>query len=229
LKQPLQRISLTDRTPADSFTAKDHHPMTDANHDDRWLKEENPDLFLILHALAGEAECLERLEREGRGLALFTLALAGNKKALAALEKGGDLELDYVYGLAVNCQQGGWLAERHPDVYAVFEAVRGDGGPLRRLKGKKPGLTKLARLVRAAARTDDVERALRDGGGAADIGCLVGEMHLDRGEFARAVEAFTRALAVAPTPDALEGRSRAYRGLAALDERRAREMKRSAS
>jgi hypothetical protein len=197
--------------------------MTDAIADDRWLKEDNPDLFLILHALAGAADALARLEREGRGLALFTLALAGNRKALAGLEKGGDLELDYVHGLAVNCQQAGWLQHRHPELYAVFEAVKGDERPLRRLKGRKPGLTKLARLVRASAKTDDAERSLADGG-AADIGCLVGEMHLERREFARAVEAFTRAIIVAPTPDALEGRAKAYRGLAALDDRRAREL-----
>jgi tetratricopeptide (TPR) repeat protein len=201
--------------------------MTTTDADDRWLKEDNPDLFLIVHALAGDADALARLEREGRGLALFTLALAGNKKALAALDKGGDLELDYVHGLAVNCRQGGWLLERHPELYAVFEAVKGDEGPLRRLKGKKPGLTKLARLVRAAKLDDGERTGGESGDGPADIGCLVGEMHLGRGEFARAVEAFTRAIAVAPTPDALEGRARAYRGLAALDERRAREVERA--
>src|SRR5260370_40269799 len=159
--------------------------MTDAIADDRWLKEDNPDLFLILHALAGDADALARLEREGRGLALFTLGLAGNKKALAALARGGDLELDYVHGLAVNCQQSGGLQERHPELHAVFEAVKGDGGPLRRLKGKKPGLTKLARLVRAAAKADDAERSMADGGGAADIGCLVCEMRIHRRELAR--------------------------------------------
>src|SRR5438445_156873 len=131
--------------------------MTDTNTSDAWLKNDNPDLYLILHALAGDADALGRLEREGRGLALFTLALAGNKKALVALEKETDLELDYVHGLAVNCQQCGWLTERHPELYAVFEAIKGDEGPLRRLKGKKPGLTKLARLVRAA-KLDDAER-----------------------------------------------------------------------
>src|SRR5947209_15283526 len=95
--------------------------MTTKNADDTWLREDNPDLYLMLHALAGDADALHRLEREGRGLALFTLALAGNKKALTALEKGGDLELDYVHGLATNCQQSGWLAEHHPELHAVFE------------------------------------------------------------------------------------------------------------
>jgi hypothetical protein len=202
--------------------------MTASNIDD-WLKDDNPDLYAILHALAGDADALQRLEREGRGLALFTLALAGNRKALAALERGGDLELDYVHGLAVNCQQGGWLAERHPELHAVFEAIKGDERPLRRLKGKKPGLSKLARLVRAAAQAEDERATGEFEGGAADVGCLVGEMHLGKGEFARAIEAFTRSLAVSPTADAFEGRARAYRGLAAEDERRARELKRDAS
>jgi hypothetical protein len=197
-----------------------------ANNADDWLKDDNPDLYFILHAAAGDTDALWRLEREGRGLALFALALAGNRKALAALERGGDLELDYIQGLAVNCQQIGWLAERHPELHAVFESIKGDERPLRRLKGKKPGLTKLARLVRAATTTDDAERAARDfDGGAADVGCLVGEMHLGKGEFARAVDAFTRSLAVSPTVDAFEGRAKAYRGLAAEDERRARELK----
>ena len=197
--------------------------MTATNADDAWLKDDNPDLYLILHTLAGDADALGRLEREGRGLALFTLVLAGNKKALAALQTGGDLELDYVHGLAHNCQQSGWLAERHPELHGVFEAIKGDEGPLRRLKGKKPGLIKLARLVRAAAKSDDALTEASSGG-AADVGCLVGEMHLSKGEYARAVEAFTRSLVVSPTPDAFEGRAKAYRGLAALDEQRARAL-----
>src|ERR1043165_8018873 len=88
--------------------------MPGTKTDDSWLKEDNPDLYLILRAQAGDSDALLRLESEGRGLALFALAMAGNRKAQAVLEGGGDLELDYVYGLAVNCQQSGWLAERHP-------------------------------------------------------------------------------------------------------------------
>jgi hypothetical protein len=59
----------------------------------------------------------------------------------------------------------------------------------------------------------------------ADTACLVGEVHLGRGEYHRAIEAFSRALAVRPTADAYEGRARAYRALAAADERFARELR----
>ena len=39
--------------------------MTETDTDDRWLKEDNPDIFLILHALTGDADALARLEHEG--------------------------------------------------------------------------------------------------------------------------------------------------------------------
>ncbi len=55
-------------------------------------------------------------------------------------------------------------------------------------------------------------------GAAADVGCLIGEMHLHNDEFDKAVEAFSRAVETNPTADAYEGRARAYRALAALDE-----------
>src|SRR5436190_14938477 len=188
---------------------------------DTWLKAENADLYWMLRALTGDADALMRLESEGRGLALFTRALTGDKKALAALDEGGDLELDYVHGLAENCQQCGWLAERHPVLHAVFEAIKGDEGPLRHLKEKKPGLTKLARLVRGAREVTPKLTAASP----ADVGCLVAEMHLSKGEYVKAIEAFTRALETAPTPDAYEGRARAYRALADADELRAAELK----
>ena len=130
----------------------------------------------------------------------------------------------------MNCQQAGWLAENHPALHAVFEAVKGDEGPLRRLKGKKPGLLKLARTVRAAGKGGDAEDAGTGpaaDGSAADMSCLVGELHLKKGEFGKAVEAFTRSLVAKPTTDAFEGRAKAYRGLAADDERRARELNKS--
>jgi Plasmid pRiA4b ORF-3-like protein len=59
----------------------------------------------------------------------------------------------------------------------------------------------------------------------ADTACLVGEVHLERGEYHKAVEAFSRALTGRPTADAYEGRARAYRALAAADERFARELR----
>ncbi len=58
----------------------------------------------------------------------------------------------------------------------------------------------------------------------ADAACLVGELHLKRGEYQKAVEAFSRAIENHPTADAYQGRAQAYRGLAADDEREAEVM-----
>jgi hypothetical protein len=60
----------------------------------------------------------------------------------------------------------------------------------------------------------------------ADTACLVAEMHLSKGEYRKAIEAFSRALAVQPTVDAYQGRARAYRALAEADERAARRLRR---
>ena len=63
---------------------------------------------------------------------------------------------------------------------------------------------------------------------AADVSLLIGEMHLKEGEYAKAIEAFTRAIENNPkAADEYEGRARAYRALAARDDRRAREMRAS--
>ncbi len=63
-------------------------------------------------------------------------------------------------------------------------------------------------------------------GAAADVSLLIGEMHLKNCEYGRAVEAFTRAIEANPrASDEYEGRARAYRALAAEDERRARELR----
>ena len=63
-----------------------------------------------------------------------------------------------------------------------------------------------------------------DGSSAADAACLVGEMHLGKGDYTRAVEAFTRAIENTPTADAYEGRAKAYRRLAEADEKVARKL-----
>jgi hypothetical protein len=59
---------------------------------------------------------------------------------------------------------------------------------------------------------------------AADVSCLIGELHLSKGDYPKAVEAFSRAIETRPTPDAHGGRARAYRALAARDERRAQDL-----
>jgi hypothetical protein len=59
------------------------------------------------------------------------------------------------------------------------------------------------------------------GEAAADVSCLIGALHLRKGDYTQAVEAFTRAIESRPTPDAYRGRATAYRGLADADEREA--------
>jgi len=66
------------------------------------------------------------------------------------------------------------------------------------------------------------------GSSAADAACLVGELHLSKGDYQMAVEAFTRAIENHPTADVYQGRAKAYRGLAEQDERKAQEMRRDA-
>jgi hypothetical protein len=58
---------------------------------------------------------------------------------------------------------------------------------------------------------------------AADAAVLVGEMHLGHGDYAKAIAAFTQAIENSPTADAYQGRAKAYRSLAELDDQKARE------
>jgi Plasmid pRiA4b ORF-3-like protein len=59
----------------------------------------------------------------------------------------------------------------------------------------------------------------------ADAACLVGELHLSRGDYPNAIAAFTRAIENGSTVDAYEGRARAYRALAEADERQADQLR----
>jgi hypothetical protein len=58
---------------------------------------------------------------------------------------------------------------------------------------------------------------------AAEAAVLVGELHLRKGDYAKAIAAFTQAIENGPTTDAYQGRADAYRGLAEQDEEKARE------
>jgi hypothetical protein len=62
------------------------------------------------------------------------------------------------------------------------------------------------------------------GDAAADMSCLIGEMHLRKADYTKAIEAFGRAIEVRPTADAFLGRAKAYRALAARDETATRGM-----
>ena len=122
-------------------------------------------------------------------------------------------------------------------MYLLFEAIKGDDAARRRLKRRKAHLARLAEAVaglylhyQQEGPPEEPEPAADGAQGlagpaAADVGCLIGELHLSKGDYERAVEAFTRSLESEPTADAYEGRALAYRALAERDERHATELR----
>lgn len=93
-------------------------------------------------------------------------------------------------------------------------------------KGKYPKVTK--RIGKGPFGLGKARQQSRSDFGkdeGADTACLVGEVHLKKGEYQKAIEAFTRAIESRPTADAYEGRAKAYRALAAVDEREAEGLK----
>jgi hypothetical protein len=204
--------------------------------DDGWLQRECPEAWHMLRAIEGDDAAFDWLKAKGAALYLFTKAVAGDRRAAAALVPGHGLHLDDLFGMICHYDLAHWLGERHPELYLLFEAIKGDDGARRRLKRRKAHLARLAESVAGLyqhyqedgpAEEPDPPPATGPIGGAtaADVGCLIGELHLSKGDYDRAVEAFTRSLEGEPTADAYEGRARAYRGLAERDERRAREIR----
>jgi hypothetical protein len=172
---------------------------------------------------------MRRLEGRGEALRLLPHAFRGDRHAYAALRACDRLELDALCATLLTTEPPAGLAERHPELQLLLEGVRGSELALHRLQRKKPGLGKLARYLRdvcggAEAMADASNGAITDDT-AADVGLLVGEQHLRDGRYSRALAAFSRAIEVEPTPDAFEGRARAYRGLADEDERRAEALR----
>src|SRR5262249_46207715 len=105
-------------------------------------------------------------------------------------------------------------------LHTLFEAIKGDEAAAARLRKQKSPhvrlLPKFREVHERFLRRSDSAEALQ--GHAAEVGCLIGEMHLRQGEYEKAIEAFTRALETQNAPDLYEGRARAYRGLAERDE-----------
>jgi hypothetical protein len=96
------------------------------------------------------------------------------------------------------------------------------------IEGKLPKVTKRAGPnppPLSKKETVAEENNLLSVSAVADTACLIGEMHLKKGAYAKAVEAFSRALAAGPMADAYEGRAKAYRLLAAEDDRSAQRYK----
>jgi len=196
---------------------KKQHPSAPS-----WLEQAYPQMHYLVLALDGDRGAVAWLEANSHGVARFTHALAGEPKALAAIQNGAAEELDDLFEVIDNEDLTAWLAERRPELRLLFDAIRGDDDATARLKSKKAAYAKLVPTFR-----DVHERFLRrtvgpheltEGGTVADMGCLIGEMHLRQAEYEKAIEAFSRAIDTQPAPDLFEGRARAYRGLAERDE-----------
>src|SRR5436309_23984 len=184
----------------------------------------------LLEALDGSKEALAWLEAHRHGLAVFARALHNGRKALDNLRAMPPAEWDQLFELVCNDGLARALEEKHADVHQLFEAVKGDDDALAHLQRKRPSYGKLAATVREFHETyllAGAEEAAGDcipSSAAADVGCLIGEMHLRKGDYHKAIEAFTRAIENQPTADAYEGRARAYQALAAVDEQKALEL-----
>ena len=187
-----------------------------------WLEQAYPQMHYLVLALDGEPAAVAWLESNSHGVARFTHALAGEREALAGLQNGQADELDDLFEVIDNEDLTSWLAERRPELRLLFDAIRGDDGAAANLKTRKPSYARLVPALKSVherflARTASPHE-LTEGGAQADVGCLIGEMHLRQSEYEKAIEAFSRAIDTQPAPDLFEGRARAYRGLAERDE-----------
>jgi tetratricopeptide (TPR) repeat protein len=199
-----------------------------------WLEQAYPQMHYLLLALDGDERAGRWLAANSRGVALLTKALNGEARALAELEHGG-IDLDDLFEVIDNEDLVKWLEQRQPLLHLLFEAIQGDDRAAGQLERKKAAFAGVVRPFRRAHEAflqknqngnGILEGGIIEDGAAADMGCLIGEMHLRQGEHEKAVEAFTRAIESQPAADLYEGRARAYRGLAERDEVRAREMRR---
>lgn len=187
-----------------------------------WLEQAFPQIHYLLLALDGEELASRWLAENSHGVALLTRALSGEKQALTGLENGHGADLDDLFELIENEDLAGWLHERRPEVHLFFQAIKGDENARLHLEHRKPIFAKLVPTLRKV-HGRFLERSQNGGSlmeedAMADMGCLIGELHLRQGEFEKAVEAFTRAIETHPAPDLYEGRARAYRALAERDD-----------
>ena len=177
---------------------------------DQWLEENHPALFYTTRALDGDRKALRWLEGNTTALYHLCRAMGGDKTATDALLAADPVERDLIAEILDSEALLDRVRARHPEVDLVIRAAKGDGSATRRLRGKTAGLARVAAVLRAlrsqgAAATDN--DAALDETEAADVGLLVGEMHLARAEYERTVDAFDRALENQPSPDAYEGRA----------------------
>jgi hypothetical protein len=208
---------------------KDNSSIKAPEADLAWLKADDPEIYHLLLALDGDLDALRWLKHRGDGLFLFAEALSGAREAVDSLESQPAAKLTDLFDTIAHCEVEEWLNENHAELHRLFAFVRGDDTALRGLKQRKAVCKRVAEIVRAKYRDyrdEDGETAAPVAeGAAADVGCLIGEMHLQHQEFHKAIEAFSRAIASDPTPDAYVGRARTYRALAALDDHSAAEVR----
>jgi tetratricopeptide (TPR) repeat protein len=193
-----------------------------------WLEQAYPQMHFLLLALDGDETAKRWLADNSRGVALFTRALAGEQEALARLDRNG-FGLDDLFELIDNEDLVEWLIERQPELHLLFEAIQGNDHATALLKRRKPTFARLVgpfrKIHEAFVQKNTNGDGLIEGGAAADMGCLIGEMHLRDGEYEKAIEAFTRAIETQPAADLYEGRARAHRALAERDEARAKRLR----
>jgi tetratricopeptide (TPR) repeat protein len=195
-----------------------------------WLEDAYPQMHFLLLALDGDEPARRWLADNSSGVALLTRVLEGEPRALAHLDEGKPIDLDDLFELIDNEDLVAWLSERRPELHLLFDAIQGNHDSLGQLKRRKPDYLRLVAPFRKLHET--FVQKTRNGNGlieggvvAADMSCLIGEMHLRDGDYEKAIEAFSRAIESQPAPDLFEGRARAYRGLAERDEQRARGMR----
>ena len=195
------------------------------------LTQSDPAARHLLEALGGSKDSLSWLELHKKGLSVFARVLTnGRHKGLDSLRALDAAAWDELFDTVCNDGLEEALKQSHPDVYLLFEAVKGDNEALDRLKRKKPSYGKMVETIREAhdrylsANSEEATPDCIPTSAAADVGCLIGELHLSKGEYAKAIEAFSRAIENQPTADAYEGRAKAYRALADLDEQKAAEL-----
>jgi tetratricopeptide (TPR) repeat protein len=194
-----------------------------------WLEQAYPQMHYLLLALDGDDLASRWLNKNSPGVALFARALAGDHQALARLENGNSGDLDDLFELIDNEDLVDWLEQRQPNLHLLFEAIQGNDDAVHLIKRRKASHARLIEPFRRIHEAyEDRTRNGKgeiEGGAAADMGCLIGEMHLRQGEYEKAIEAFTRAIDTQPAADVYEGRARAYRGLAARDEANAKTIR----
>lgn len=199
------------------------------NPRDQWLVENHPALYYTTRALDGDRKALRWLKSNATTLHHLCQAVAGDQELDRAVEAADPVDR----ALLVEVMDHEELLERlhahHPNVYLVLKAGKGDAGARKNLAQQQPRFLPLVDILQRwyTEKTPDVAggEPFRDAS-AADVSLLVGEMHLDKGEYEKAIEAFTRTLTNQPSADAYEGRARASRALAEEDDRQAALLRR---